>query len=286
MANASRFRADGRCFALPLLLALLSSLAQPAAAQTSPPQTTKASTPTSAQPTLAPRPTNGCRVVVLNLVGRNLAGVDADVPVMLTDSLAAEVAAVSGCQVVSQGDITQMIDFEAQKAACGDETDSCLAEIGAALGAERVVGGTLGRLGGDFILSARLMNLGKGVVESRAEQVVHGAIEDLRQAARNAARQLFGVAPAAVVAPPPPPSAAAPNAALWWTGVVTGGVGLLALAGGGVVAGVAETGLATAAQADKDQLATEGQQALVVAAVGVVVAVVGGGLVVAALVME
>ena len=240
--------------------------------------------PAAAQPT-ATAATTGCRVVVLNLVGRNLPTADADVPVLLTESLAAEVALVSGCQVVSQSDVAQMLDFEAQKAACGDGADSCLSEIGEALGADRVVGGTLGRLGGDFVVNARLMNVKQGTVEARAEQVVHGAVEELRGAAKNAARQLFGAAPAST-SPSPSTTSSSGHAGLFWAGAVTGGVGALAAIGGGVLAGVAEARLSDAAQDDKSELAAEGQAALAVAVVGGVAAVVGGGLVVAALVME
>jgi hypothetical protein len=96
-----------------------------------------------------------CKIVVLNLVGRSLPETDAEVPNILTETLASEVGAVSGCDVVSQADIIAMLDYEKQKAVCTDGNDSCLAEIGAALGAERVIAGTIGRLGADYILAAR-----------------------------------------------------------------------------------------------------------------------------------
>jgi len=271
----------GRWF--PWLLAALSSAAAPAAAQGS-------STPAAAMTaTSAATTTAGCRVVVLNLVGRNLPISDGDMPVLLTEFLAAEVAAVSGCQVVSQSDVASMLDFEAQKAACGDGADSCLSEIGEALGADRVVGGTLGRLGGDFVVNARLMNVKQGLVEARAEQVVHGAVEELRGAAKNAARQLFGAAPTAPTTPTATSTAASSAAGqplLFWSGVVMGSVGALGALGGGALAGVAEGRLSDATETDKAELAAEGQAALGVAVVGGVVAIVGGGLVVAALLME
>ena len=122
-----------------------------------------------------------CRVVVLNLNGKNLADGDKDTPALLTETLANEVNLVSGCHVVTQADVSQMLDFEAQKATCSDGGDSCLSEIGSALGAERVIGGTLGRLGTEFVLTARLMNVRDGVVEARAEQVVPGSAEKDRK---------------------------------------------------------------------------------------------------------
>jgi TolB-like protein len=230
------------------------------------------------------QPNPGCRVVVLNLVGRNLPAAHKDTPALLTESLAAEVAAVSGCQVVSQSDVAQMLDFEAQKAACG-EGDSCLSEIGEALGADRVVGGTLGKLGGDFVVNARLMNVRQGVVEARAEQAVHGAAR-LRSAAKNAARQLFGLAPLATTTTETTTETTTGHGPLFWSGVAAASVGGLVAVGGGAFAALAEFRLASDDQADKAALASEGQTALAVAAVGGVVGLVGGGLVVAALAME
>jgi hypothetical protein len=250
-------------------------------------QTTAAPPPTALPPTALPSPPGApaCRVVVMNLVARNLQPADGDVTALLTESLAAEVAAVSGCQVVSQADVTQMLDFEAEKAACGEASESCLSEIGSALGAERVVGGTLGRLGGDFVLTAKLMNVRDGTVQARAEQVVRGAVEDLRLAAKNAARQLFGVA-VELSASTPPPSTTAPSSApapsgLLWAGVVTAATGGLVFVVGGVLAGLAEARLADAGENDKQAIAAEGRTALAAAAVGGGLVVVGGGLVAA-----
>ncbi|MBM4279419.1 MAG: hypothetical protein FJ137_01205 [Deltaproteobacteria bacterium] len=201
---------------------------------------------------------------------------DGDVTVLLTKSLAGEVAAVSGCQVVSQLDLTQMLDFEAEQAARGDVRESCLSEIGSALGAERIVGGTLGRLGGDFVLSAKLMNVRDGTVQARAEQVVHGAVEHLRPAAKDAARQRFGLAVEPAVALPAAPAVASPSTSpatsvLWWAGVVTAAAGGLVVVVGGATAGLAEAQLAVAA---------EGRTTLAVVAVGRGLVVVVGGLVV------
>src|SRR5512139_1831938 len=119
-------------------LALLATLAlaAPALAQTAPAPASSAAA-------------DKCKIVVLNLVGRGLADDEQEIPTILTDTLAGEVGAVSGCDVVSQTDIVAMLDYEQQKAVCTDGSDSCLAEVGQALGADRVVAGTVGKLGAD-----------------------------------------------------------------------------------------------------------------------------------------
>ena len=80
-----------------------------------------------------------CKIIVLNLQGKNLPKADTEIPTLLTETLALEVATVSGCQVLSQQDIGSMLDLEAKKAECGDGSDSCLSEVGSALGADRVI---------------------------------------------------------------------------------------------------------------------------------------------------
>ena len=43
----------------------------------------------------------GCRIVVLNLVGKTLADADKAVPALLTDTLAQQISVDSGCQVMT-----------------------------------------------------------------------------------------------------------------------------------------------------------------------------------------
>ena len=179
-----------------------------------------------------------------------------------------------------------MLDFEAAKAACGDG-DSCLSEIGLALGAERVVGGSLGRLGNDFILGARLMNVKRGVVEGRAEQVVAGASEKLRSAAQNVSRELFGK-PLAVADAPVVESVVVPQgpSPLVYVGAGVGVLGIVGFVVGGVVASIAEGQLSDPGAVGKDDIINNGQVGLAVMGVGAVLVVVGVVVVVVPLVVE
>ncbi len=218
-----------------------------------------------------------CRIVVLDLAGKNLSAAEHDLPSLLTESLAQEVSTISGCTVVTQGDVAQMMDFEATRQQCGAESESCLAEIGSALGADRIVAGTLGKLGSEFVLSARLMNVAGGTVEKRGEQVVPGAPEQLRVAARNLGRQLFGVVPL-------PPASAAParvatvsttTSGPGWIGLGVGAAGALTAAAGAVALGMADGALGDPTTTDKDSQRRNGQIGAAVGAGGVVVAVAG-----------
>jgi hypothetical protein len=243
----------------------------------------------SAETSAAAAAPEKCKIVVLNLVGRALAAGDTELPIIVTESLAGEVGIVSGCDVVSQGDIIAMLDYERQKAVCTDGSDSCLAEVGQALGADRVVAGTIGKLGADFILTARLMNVRKGSVEARAEEPVSTGPEQLRRAARNVGRRLFGakdLAPDAGVATLPhtagtaadaPPATDARNdtPGLLWAGAAVGGIGVVGALIGGGLALTADGRLGVADETGKDAVRSEGLVALGVAGAGFALALAG-----------
>lgn len=96
------------------------------------------------------------RVLVLDVAGDSLSREEAGV---LRDTLAAELAQRRGIEVLSSEDVRRVLDVEAQRQAAGCEGQSdCLAEIGAALGADRVVYGTVGRLGTAWVVSLSVVD--------------------------------------------------------------------------------------------------------------------------------
>lgn len=217
----------------------------------------------------------------MELNGRALTGADEEMPALLSEALVAEVAASSGCSVVSEADITSLLRFEAARASCAGDADSCLAEIGAAFGAERVVSGTVGKLGTEYLLALRLLDVSAGVVEARAERAVPGGAEGLRPAVQDLGRELFGKpAPRPDTAPPPPSPDEEPAegglsaSVVGGTAVATAGVLLLGF--GAVAAVLAETRLADAASKDKAEMRALGLAGAAAAAVGVVVVAAGG----------
>lgn len=233
------------------------------------------STPSPAAPS-----SSTCRLVVLDLQARDLGDEEKNLPAVLTESLATEAASASGCTVVTSADVREMLDFEATKVvACVEGASSCLAEIGSALGAERVIGGTVTRLGDQWLIAARLMNVSQGTVEVRTEQVAHSP-EQQRIAAQNAARALFHQ-PVTPLSPPTTTSSTSTSSTsgssgpLLWVGVGAASIGGLALVGGGVVTALAESELADAAATDKSRSITNGQIGLAVATVGAVVGIAG-----------
>ncbi len=118
---------------------------------------------------------------------------------VLSDVVATDLSRRSWLQVLSSSDIASMLGFERQKALLGcSEEASCMAEIGAALGSEVLVSGSLGKLGDTFVLTLRAYDTVRGVALGRDTATLEKEGE-LIAAATAMLAKLF----------PPPPSAAA-----------------------------------------------------------------------------
>lgn len=214
-----------------------------------------------------------CRIAVLDLEAQGLPAAEAHLPRALGDAVATAVAEVSGCQVVSASDIASMAGFEAQRQACGVDSASCLAELGSALGVQRVVTGSVARIGSGTTIAVRLLHLDKGLVEARAEETTTDA-GALRPLALRVGRSLFAPTTAAVSDDDGGPPA------MLIAGGVGVGVGVVGLAAGLILALPAEGTLAdaTASSAAKDDAIATGTIGLVIAGVSGVVVVVGAAL--------
>jgi hypothetical protein len=150
------------------------------------------------------------RVAVVPLAsGEGVPGKTAEA---LTESVTAEVRRRSGGQVISQREITTLLSLEQQKAMLGCQNDACFAELGGALGAERVVSGELSRLGESWLFHLKLLDAGKAQVVATSDRRLRGGtIDDVLDALPAMVGELFPRPQAS--APPPAPGREAPPAA-------------------------------------------------------------------------
>ncbi len=111
----------------------------------------------------------GERVAVLELKPQ---GVPAELAHTLTGVVAEQAGKVPGVTAMSQSEIAAMLGLERQKQmlGCGDE--SCLAELGGALGAKEVLSGSLGLVGGSYVLQVELVDTGHAKVIDRESKTV------------------------------------------------------------------------------------------------------------------
>ncbi len=98
-------------------------------------------------------------------------GVDASLATLISEAILSELKA-SGrfASVIGSSDMQTMIDMEQQKQALGCDENTCLAQLGGALGVPYLLSGSLGSVGGQFMLNLKIIQ----VEESRvAERKTH-----------------------------------------------------------------------------------------------------------------
>jgi hypothetical protein len=95
------------------------------------------------------------RTVILGLVSRRGAGAadDKQLAAALTDIVQAVYARDSHRVVIGREDITRVLDLEAEKQSMGCDSEKCLAEVGQALDATRIVTGSLDKIGDNFMVT-------------------------------------------------------------------------------------------------------------------------------------
>lgn len=97
----------------------------------------------------------------------------------LVDAFATELGNMPGIRVITRAELDSMLGFERLKDALGCSDTSCLAEIGAALGTDRLVVGTLTRDGPFTSLSVQWVDPSHSQVLARAQETWEGATQGL-----------------------------------------------------------------------------------------------------------
>lgn len=97
---------------------------------------------------------------------------DESVVQILSEILATEVANRGTYEVISASDINAMLGMEKMKSALGCDNESCLAEIGGALGADFMLSGSVGRLGDKLNISLVLFDQATVKVKGRVRESV------------------------------------------------------------------------------------------------------------------
>jgi len=163
---------------------------------------------------------------------------------VISDALSNELANSGAVRVLERGQMDQILKEQGfqQSGAC--DGGSCAVEMGRLLGVQRLVVGSVGRVGSTYVLNARTVDVASGEVIKSASRKRAGALDAvLTDDLPLLARDLVGVAEEAPGAPGKPtassgnPSESKGSSAwLWWT------AGGLAVAGGAAAAAILLTG--------------------------------------------
>ncbi len=139
-----------------------------------------------------------------------------DVPKLFDDYVLAAVHKLGVYDVIGQDDINAMLSFEQQRDLVNCSETSCLANIGGALGVQKLVVLKVARVGANWVTTAKLLDLAAAQVENRTTGVVPGDVQQLLNGVPAIVAEIFGVtappvpvaAPAAIATPTPTPVSA------------------------------------------------------------------------------
>ena len=117
---------------------------------------------------------------------------DAELADNLTEVLIAYVAQHGGFEIAGKEEFRARLGVENERRAqdCLDDI-SCLGRAGVSLGVRRIVAGSVGTRGKQFLFNLNLDNVEEGKVESRVFRLVEGGVEDLIRAVQEASGELF-----------------------------------------------------------------------------------------------
>jgi hypothetical protein len=142
----------------------------------------------------------------------------------LTEILTVEIAEIGLYKVIAGRDIQSMLGFERQKDVLGCTDAACLAEIGGALGVDRIVASQVGMVGSTYVVNIKLINIRQADTEGRVYETVRGEVDALISIVKKSVQKLLGPGSKAALArsganggarplavtPPPEPLAPTP----------------------------------------------------------------------------
>jgi len=117
-------------------------------------------------------------------------GISADTIASINDTIPQALVALGPFEAMSNADIARLVTFEATKDRLGCNDVTCLAEIGAALGVDYLVAGSLILAEGTYVLQLQLLNPRSARVEARSAREYRGGPLGLLEEVRTATKLL------------------------------------------------------------------------------------------------
>jgi PEGA domain len=110
----------------------------------------------------------------------------------ITEVIIASVAKRGGTEIAGKEELRARLGVESDQRAqvCLDDL-GCLGRAAVSLGVRRIVAGSIGTRGKQFLFSLNLSNVETGRTEARVFRLVEGGIEDLLRAVQEATDELF-----------------------------------------------------------------------------------------------
>jgi TolB-like protein len=96
---------------------------------------------------------------------------------VITESLSAAIQKRPGVSVLTQKDITSRLQLERQRTLLGCADDSCSAEIAAALGVDRIITGSLARIGASYVFNVQMVDAHQSSTQRFSERAASASEE-------------------------------------------------------------------------------------------------------------
>jgi TolB-like protein len=116
------------------------------------------------------------KVAVVRLAART--GVDEKVADLFSDALAGELRKRPNLAVISDADVAALLGVERKKQMLGCTDAGCFAEIGGALGVDRIVHGSVGRVGGSLVVNLTSVDARKGTPVASVSERLQSASDE------------------------------------------------------------------------------------------------------------
>jgi curli biogenesis system outer membrane secretion channel CsgG len=130
-------------------------------------------------------------VAIIDFDGRGISTLEAQT---LTDRFRTTVAGLGAVIVVERAMMLEIIDEQGlQQSGC--TTSECAVEVGALLGVEYMVGGSIGKLGDTFTIDSRLISVETGASVQVKEITYQGKVDGLIIEIQVLAYEMFGIQP-------------------------------------------------------------------------------------------
>ncbi len=164
------------------------------------------------------------RVAVYDLTGT---GLDKKHLALITDSLISEIRKLQNVSAMGMNEIQALLSLEEQRQMLGCSDESCLLEVAAALGADYIILGSIGKIGDESVFTLKRLEMRTGkALYTFSKRYKGGSGEEFLTAIGDAVAKLFpdrplrpgekrGVAPEIVSRWNPPPL----KPWVFWTGV-------------------------------------------------------------------
>jgi hypothetical protein len=124
----------------------------------------------------AARSGKAMKLVLLPLAA--LGGVPKETAQLLGDALAGELRKRHGISVLTQADVSALLGVEKTRQMLGCTDSGCMAEIGGSLGADRVVHGSLGRIGESLVVNVSALDPKRALAAAAVSERLRGGGEE------------------------------------------------------------------------------------------------------------